>query len=337
MILMPEPVVSVQMITYNQARFITQAVEGVLQQKTTFPIEVVIGEDCSIDGTREIVLAFKEKYPDMIRVITSETNVGMKENTLRTIRACRGKYIAFCEGDDYWHRMDKLQKQVDYLEAHPECGMVFADCHVYHDKSGNLRTNVRYSEGYCSPAKIDVKQILGGGNLYRWAWTLTAMVRRDLCHRIIESDPYLHQSEELLMGDTQLFAELALISQVSYMPESFATYRVLDESASRSKDPKKVLHFWKSEAEMKLYLCNKHKLPEDIRMKAESDWCDKSLRLALYARDPELAMEVKSRRQTFTWEEWLRYYGAKYLAIYYVYRCFALFSNLFRKRYDQYK
>ena len=130
---MTEPLVSVKMITYNHAPYIAQAIEGVLQQKTNFPFELVIGEDCSTDGTREIVFEYQEKYPDIIRVITSDKNVGMKKNGYRTTKACRGKYVAFCEGDDYWHHPDKLQKQVDYLESHPECGMVFTDFNVHFD------------------------------------------------------------------------------------------------------------------------------------------------------------------------------------------------------------
>jgi glycosyltransferase involved in cell wall biosynthesis len=78
------------------------AIEGVVQQKADFPFELVVGEDCSTDRTREIVMEYQKKYSDIIRVLIFEENVGAKRNGLRTERACRGKYIAFCEGDDYW-------------------------------------------------------------------------------------------------------------------------------------------------------------------------------------------------------------------------------------------
>ena len=84
-------------------------------QKTTFPYELVIGEDCSTDGTREIVLDYAQKYPEIIRVVTSETNVGMKENYKRTLNEYQGKYLAFCEGDDYWIDSHKLQKQYEAI------------------------------------------------------------------------------------------------------------------------------------------------------------------------------------------------------------------------------
>lgn len=110
-----KPLVSVKTITYNQASYISRCIEGVLMQKTTFPFELVIGEDCSTDGTREIVQGYAQKYPEIIRAITSETNVGAKENSKRTNSACRGEYIAFCEGDDYWIDPLKLQKQYDAI------------------------------------------------------------------------------------------------------------------------------------------------------------------------------------------------------------------------------
>ena len=124
-VLSKTPLVSVKMITYNHELYIAQAIEGVLMQQTDFPIELIIGEDCSTDRTREIVIDYQKKHPDIIRVVTSEGNVGARKNSLRTNRACRGKYIAFCEGDDYWTDPCKLQKQVDFLEVNENYGVCF--------------------------------------------------------------------------------------------------------------------------------------------------------------------------------------------------------------------
>ena len=96
----PEPVVTVRTITYQQASYIEQCIQGVLMQKTNFPFEYIIGEDFSTDGTREIVFEYAEKYPEKIRVITADYNVG-NANSRRCNRISRGKYIALCEGDDY--------------------------------------------------------------------------------------------------------------------------------------------------------------------------------------------------------------------------------------------
>lgn len=134
-----KPLVSVNTITYNQAPFIHGCIEGVLMQKTNFAYELVIGEDCSTDGTREIVQEYAKKNPEIIRVITSESNVGIIKNAIRTSLACRGKYIALCEGDDYWTDPLKLQKQVDFLETHPKYPICFHPVIWREEKTGKMR------------------------------------------------------------------------------------------------------------------------------------------------------------------------------------------------------
>lgn len=111
------PKVSVCVITYNHEKFIVQTIDGVLMQKTNFDFEFIIGEDCSSDKTREIIVGFQKKYPGKITLLAREKNLGMMNNFIDTIQICQGEYIAFCEGDDYWTDPLKLQKQVDFLEA----------------------------------------------------------------------------------------------------------------------------------------------------------------------------------------------------------------------------
>ena len=115
--------VSVAMITYNHEQFIAQAIESVLMQETAFVVELVIGEDCSTDGTRRIVQAYAAKYPNVIRALLPEKNLGMARNYQAVWQACGGKYIAWLEGDDYWRTPQKLQKQVALMEANPHYSM----------------------------------------------------------------------------------------------------------------------------------------------------------------------------------------------------------------------
>jgi hypothetical protein len=119
-----DPTVSVLMTTYNHERFIGQAIESVLMQQTKFPLEVVIGEDKSPDGTRRIAEDYQRRYPDEIHLLAREVNLGA-HNFVETYRACRGKYVAVLEGDDYWTSPDKLQTQVEALEAHSDWVMCF--------------------------------------------------------------------------------------------------------------------------------------------------------------------------------------------------------------------
>jgi glycosyltransferase involved in cell wall biosynthesis len=314
---MTAPLVSVKMITYNHAPYIAQAIVGVLQQKTNFPFELVIGEDCSTDGTREIVFEYQKKYPEVIRVITSEKNVGMSKNEFRAMKACRGKYIAFCEGDDYWNHPGKLQKQVDYLETHPECGLLFADCDVYHTGLQISKKSYNYSNGYHQLAKLNMEQILFGDMV---KWTCTAMIRRNLYDRVVEGDPYLHQSGYFLMGDAQLWAEMTAVADVVYIPETLATYRRLDNSASRSNDQIRHWRFCMSANEMRLYLCKKYKLSDELRKKEEEGLLNATLWLAFHEGNSALAEEVRKKKEIFTLKEWLGYFGAKNTAVNYLCR-----------------
>ncbi len=323
------PLVSVKMITYNHAPYIAQAIEGVINQRVNFPIELVIGEDCSTDGTREIVFEYQKKYPDIIRVITSEENVGMKKNGYRTTKACHGKYLAFCEGDDYWHNEKKLELQVIFLEKNPKIGMVSGDVDIYYEKKNIFKRNFNKNNGFRNPMDLNIDQILWGGLPI---WTCTVMIRKDLHERIIESDSYLHKNDKLLLGDLQVWAEASEILKATYIPETLATYRVLEESASRSKDPKKNLRFMKSISEIKLYLCQKYQVPEKFRKKEELSWCDNSLRLAFRERNYNLASEVRKRKNKFNCKELFRYYGAKYSLIHYSYRALSLVTGFFRQK-----
>jgi glycosyltransferase involved in cell wall biosynthesis len=111
---------SVAMITYNHDRFIAQALESVLAQRVNFDYEIVIGEDCSTDRTREILMDFCRRYPKRIVPLLRDKNVGAMRNLEATLAACRGQYLALLEGDDYWTCEDKLQRQVDFLDEHPD-------------------------------------------------------------------------------------------------------------------------------------------------------------------------------------------------------------------------
>lgn len=111
---------SIACITYNHEKYIAQAIDGFLMQKTNFDFEIVIGEDCSTDTTRNIILEYSKKYPDKFKLLLPEKNLGTMDNLVNVFNNCSGKYVAVCEGDDYWTDPMKLQKQVDFLEANPD-------------------------------------------------------------------------------------------------------------------------------------------------------------------------------------------------------------------------
>ena len=156
---MRDPLVSVVMTTYNHEPYIAQAIEGVLSQETDFPMELIIGEDCSTDRTREIVLEFQRRYPEMIRVLLSEKNVGMHENFRRTALAARGKYMAFCEGDDWWHRRDKLKIQIPFFRADNSLVCVAGDVrHI--SAQGQLIEPEKQSHCTQPPIRVEYQDII---------------------------------------------------------------------------------------------------------------------------------------------------------------------------------
>lgn len=122
--------VSACIITYNQENYIKDCLNGAINQVLDYDYEIVIGDDCSTDNTLKICKEYAEQYPDKIKLLVRDKNKGMTGNWIDTIQNCQGKYIALCEGDDYWTDNYKLQKQVDFLEANPNYVISFHKVHV---------------------------------------------------------------------------------------------------------------------------------------------------------------------------------------------------------------
>lgn len=119
------PKLSVLITSYNHEKYIQEALESVLAQKTQFPFEIIVSDDCSTDNTRKILEDYQQRLPSMIRILPSEKNLGITKNLQRGLSACCGEYIAILEGDDYWISPLKLQKQVEFLDHCPECSFCF--------------------------------------------------------------------------------------------------------------------------------------------------------------------------------------------------------------------
>ena len=225
--------VSIKCITYNHEPYIRQCLEGFVMQKTNFRFEAVVHDDASTDGTADIIREYAEKYPDIIKPIyETENQYSKKDGSLGRIMdaACTGKYIAMCEGDDYWTDPLKLQKQVDILESNPEVGLVHTDFDLVKGKRRHFKRSSK-PEGYLS--------FILNGNFK--IGTLTVVYRRSLYNEL--SKDWNKIEPRLLMGDLPLWIELAAISQFVYISVSTARYRVLLNSASHSSDINERIHF----------------------------------------------------------------------------------------------
>ena len=155
-----KPLVSVCMITFNHEKYVRQAIEGVIMQQCSFPFELVIGEDCSTDSTREICEQFVKQYENIIRLLPSERNLGMMPNFIRTLQACTCKYIALCEGDDYWTDPYKLQKQVDFLEKNSTFSGVFHNVLIKNENSDHNLISTAIQEGIYTQHDIYVNNVV---------------------------------------------------------------------------------------------------------------------------------------------------------------------------------
>jgi glycosyltransferase involved in cell wall biosynthesis len=207
--------VSVSITTYNHEPYIAQAVEGVLAQETDFDFEVVVGDDCSTDGTRAVILDLARRHPGRIRPIFPEKNFGDggKRIFLETIKACQGRYIATMDGDDYWTSPNKLQLQVELLDSHPECSMCFHDVlKVYDDGS-------RPSERYNGPTP---KRLWTLDDAFErcFAAACSPLFRRE----VLDGLPpwYL----ELPFGDWPLLVLAARQGPIVYLDEVMGVYRI---------------------------------------------------------------------------------------------------------------
>lgn len=223
-----EIIVSVCMITYNHEKFISEAIEGVLMQKTTFPIELIIGEDCSTDATRSICVDYKKNYPEIIKLQLPETNKGMMRNFIENMQAATGKYIALCEGDDYWTDPYKLQKQVDMLEVNENLVAVATNAAVC-DFNGNT---IQKEKIVISPDNKDGAYDLHEFFSKRIQYpTLTVVFRNHEMDFIKSKMQYLSNP---FLGDWTLWVLLHTLGDFYFINQVTASYRVNPNSVTHT-------------------------------------------------------------------------------------------------------
>ena len=244
-----EPLVSVATLTYNHEDFIVDALNSFLMQKTSFPFEVIVNDDCSTDLTGKIIKLYERKYPEIIKGIYQRENLyskGVKISMDIIYPKCRGKYIAMCEGDDYWVKEDKLEKQVTYLENNDECSGVFHNTIIktnnglYEANQGRNNKERDFDAGYI---------ILNSGAIIP---TASIVCRKDVL---------LSQPRKLVeistTGDFLLEIWIALKGKFHYMPEYMSVYRAQTDNSWTTvteKNPRKMQEYVLGQVEWLLEL-----------------------------------------------------------------------------------
>lgn len=260
--------------TYNQALFIKDTMDGFCMQTTNFPFVAIIVDDASSDGEPEIISQYLEDHFDMVNAQYDENDdakriaavhkdnpnchflvVLLKYNFYRIKKAkyplYKGwhenvPYIAMCEGDDYWTDPDKLQKQVDYMKAHPKCGLVWAKAKCYLQNKGEFKgTTGHYMSGYYD---MFVNYSIA---------PLTTMYRRTA----VEGYSDFIKGQKWLLGDSPLYLYIAHDHDIHFMDEIVGVYRILSNSASHHTSYEKNIAFQKSTFDVVKFFCKKYGHP----------------------------------------------------------------------------
>jgi len=206
--------VAIWMVTYNHEKFISQAIEGVLFQKTNFDIKLFVGEDCSTDRTREICMGYKNRFPEQIEVIcTAENNIILNsENIFKACYYSGAKYVAICEGDDYWTDPFKLQKQVDFLETSPGI------CGCFHDVIVVDENNKVTKDNYYNPPKEifnQVDSLTYGGNYCTGSLMFRSIILKNLPMWFLKSS-----------NDYTLDLLITEFGNIAHLNENMGAYRI---------------------------------------------------------------------------------------------------------------
>jgi glycosyltransferase involved in cell wall biosynthesis len=204
--------VSVFTTTYNHGSFIAQAMDSVLAQRTSFPFEHIVGEDCSTDGTRDIVAGYQQSHPGIVRAILREHNVGRRRNFVECLQACQGTYVAILEGDDYWTAPHKLQHQADFLDAHPELAICF---HAVARQIDGRIVEPAPQQVAQGKSRYTVADLLQGNFIA----TCTVMFR----NRLFAGFPDWYAT--IPAGDWPLHILNAMHGDIGYLPEVMAVHR----------------------------------------------------------------------------------------------------------------
>lgn len=236
-------IVSIWCLTYNHEKYIRQCLDGFVMQKTNFRFEAIVHDDASTDGTADIVREYAEKYPDIIKpIIETENQYSKQDGSLYRImqKTCTGKYIALCEGDDYWSNSLKLQKQVDFLEQNPDFSMCCSD--------GQIITNegeISWTR-YKSDSEIKTEEMIRGGGPF----ILTASI----LHRTDIMEDYPDCCKKCHIGDYPLQVFCALKGRTFYMSEKMVAYRYMSAGSWTSsyliRPVNSFISGWRSEVDM---------------------------------------------------------------------------------------
>lgn len=253
---MTKTLFSVLIITYNQEKYIAETLNSIINQENPYTYEIVIGDDCSHDSTRSIINEFKDRYPDIIKPIFNEKNLGIIKNYYNVLEHCSGTYIMQCAGDDYWCD-GKIKKQISFMIEHPDCGLSYGKARIFNETKRTFQKDVF---GTC---KITLKEFLEGNSVP----AATVCFKNELIRDYLKEINPLEKN--WLMEDYPQWLWFSGKSTVSFLDSFLAVYRVFETSGSHFNSFDKRIAFCKSTNEIKLYFSKLFNEPVSISTENE--------------------------------------------------------------------
>lgn len=235
--------ISVIIPSYNRANTVGETIESIVAQKVDADIEIVIGDDCSTDNAREVLEQYLQKYPDIIRLFLREQNMGLGANWAQCVKDCRGEFICNCDNDDYWHNPNKLQLQLDYMRAHPECNILITNHRTHNRSTGEIKE--------CK-AKIDhgdIQQSMWGNSSFCNA---TIMYRANFMKAHLDLDEFIKR--RFTLQDWPAWVILTAYTDIDVLPESTATFGIETVSITRPDSVERLAKRYQGDKEVCRYL-----------------------------------------------------------------------------------
>lgn len=237
--------VSVIILTYNQENTVARTIESVLNQKTNYEIEVIIGEDNSSDNTRCICEEYVRKYPDMITLVPQHPNYGVVRNFYECTRMCHGSYLMVCAGDDWWHNENKIQLQVDFLQSNDDYVLCY----------GNFKEYYPATETYIEKNAIKCQYPLFDFVLRCNPICAPTVCIRKTCFDALCFEDYI--KECFLVEDYPMWLGLSLQGNFGIINDSLVTYTIQMGSIHNCKSYNKRLSYLENFRKMRLFFVNK--------------------------------------------------------------------------------
>ena len=239
-----EVLFSVAVITYNQERYIAQTLDSILFQEHNYKYEIVVGEDCSTDNTRKIIEDYVLKYPDIIKPIYNQKNLGLIKNYYNVISNCSGKYIMECAGDDWWLQ-GKVKTQIEFMESHNDVGMCYGKAQCYNFNNQFM--------GVCKGIECgSFDEVLEQNPIP----AVTVCFRNELMHQYICD--VMPITRDWKMEDYPIWLWFYKNSKVSYLSTPLACYKYSNESVSNTKNIEKQISFLKSTYDIRNFYAAKY-------------------------------------------------------------------------------